>query len=161
MQTPDADASEVLTVWISITDASVEMGCLGVWPRRHRAGIFGHCPTDTGLTITPQSLAPEAFLPLPMRAGSVLLMSRYTPRKALPNLSDNVRWSMDLRYQPTGQVSGRAAFPDFVARSASDPDSALTDHNLWRDLWLDARARLAGEPAPTYHRWSSDAPWCA
>ena len=30
VQTPDADASEVLTVWMPITDATVDMGCLGV-----------------------------------------------------------------------------------------------------------------------------------
>ena len=161
VQTPDADASEVLTVWMPITDATAEMGCLGVWPRRHRGGVLDHCPGDTGLKITSQSLDIDDSVALPMRAGSVLLMTRHTPHHALPNLSDTVRWSMDLRYQPTGQISGRAIFPDFVARSAADPDSALTDHNIWRELWLEARARLAGQPTPDYNRWSADAPWCA
>ena len=161
VQTPDADASEVITVWMPLTDATMEMGCLGVWPRRHRGGVLNHCPNEGGLEIAPELLDESNFLPLPMRAGSILLMTRFTPHKALPNLSDKVRWSMDLRYQPTGQLSGRAAFPDFVARSASDPESVLTDHEPWRELWLSARARLAGEPALSYNRWSSDAPWCA
>ncbi len=161
VQTPDADASEVLTVWIPLTDATAEMGCLGVWPRRHRGGVLNHCPTPGGLEIVPQLLDDNDFLPLPMRAGSILLMTRYTPHKALPNLSDKVRWSMDLRYQPTGKISGRAPFPEFVARTASGPSPALVDHNAWRERWLDARARLAGQPAPIYNRWRSDAPWCA
>ena len=161
VQTPDADASEVITVWIPLTDATAEMGCLGVWPRRHRGGVLSHCPNQGGLQIVPQLLDDNDFLPLPMRAGSVLLMTRLTPHKALPNLSDKVRWSMDLRYQPTGQISGRASFPEFIARTASGPSSALVDHNAWRELWLDARAHLAGQPALIYNRWSSDAPWCA
>ncbi len=161
VQSADADASEVLTVWMPLTDISAEMGCLGVWPRHHRGGILNHCPGNEGLAITPQALDENDFLPLPMRAGSVLLMTRYTPHRALPNLSDRVRWSMDLRYQPTGQINGRADFPDFVARSASNPESALADHNAWRDLWFDARARLAGQPIPSFNRWSADVPWCA
>jgi phytanoyl-CoA hydroxylase len=161
VQTADADASEVLTVWMPITDASEEMGCLGVWPRRHRDGILDHCPGDEGLAITPRSLDLEDLVPVPMRAGSVLLMSRYTPHRALPNHSRKVRWSMDLRYQPSGQVSGRAAFPDFVARSRAHPESRLNNHRLWRDLWLESRDRLSGQPAPAYNRWSADAPWCA
>ena len=161
VQTPDADASEVITVWIPLTDTTAEMGCLGVWPRRHRGGVLNHCPNPGGLQIVPQLLDDNDFLPLPMRAGSVLLMTRFTPHKALPNLSDKVRWSMDLRYQPTGQISGRASFPEFIARTASGPSSALVDHNAWRELWLDARAHLAGQPALIYNRWSSDAPWCA
>jgi ectoine hydroxylase-related dioxygenase (phytanoyl-CoA dioxygenase family) len=161
VQTPDADASEVITVWIPLTDATAEMGCLGVWPRRHPGGVLNHCPNPGGLEIVPQLLDDNDFLPLPMRAGSVLFMTRFTPHKALPNLSDKVRWSMDLRYQPTGQISGRASFPEFVARTASGPSSALVDHNAWRERWLEARARLAGQTALIYNRWSSDAPWCA
>ena len=161
VQTPDADASEVITVWIPLTDATAEMGCLGVWPRRHPGGVLNHCPNPGGLEIVPQLLDDNDFLPLPMRAGSILLMTRFTPHKALPNLSDKVRWSMDLRYQPTGQVSGRASFPEFIARTASGTSSTLVDHNDWRERWLDARAHLAGQPVLIYNRWSSDAPWCA
>ena len=96
-----------------------------------------------------------------MKAGSVLLMTRNTPHHALQNLSKKVRWSMDLRYQPTGQLSGRPMFPDFVARSATEQHSVLTDHNVWRELWLEARAELSGDSALSFNRWKDDAPWGA
>lgn len=158
---PEADASEVLTVWLPITDATAEMGCLGVWPRRHKDGVLGHCGSLEGLRIPEQFLDPNECVSLPMKAGSVLLMTRNTPHHALQNLSKKVRWSMDLRYQPTGQLSGRPMFPDFVARSATEQHSVLTDHNVWRELWLEARADLSGDSALSFNRWKDDAPWCA
>ena len=44
---------------------------------------------------------------------------------SLPNLSENIRWSLDLRYNPIGQPTGRAWFPGFIARSKSKPESEM------------------------------------
>jgi phytanoyl-CoA hydroxylase len=65
-------------------------------------------------------------------------MSRFTPHRSLPNSSDKCRWSLDLRYQPTGQHTGRTGHPDFVVRSRANPDSVLREHATWCDLWTDA-----------------------
>jgi hypothetical protein len=59
--------------------------------------------------------------------------------RALPNLSDGLRWSMDLRYHPTGQATGRPAFPGFVARSGSNPEAELRDPQAWARSWERAR----------------------
>ena len=48
-----------------------------------------------------------APVPVPMRPGSVLLLHRLTEHSSLSNLSDGIRWSFDLRYQPVGQPTGR------------------------------------------------------
>jgi hypothetical protein len=66
-------------------------------------------------------------------------------------VSDDIRWSFDLRYQPIGQPTGRPAFPGFVARSRRYPESELRDWREWRQLWLDARARLAEGEDPTFN----------
>ena len=68
---------------------------------------------------------------------------------------------MDLRYQPPGQPSGRPDVPSFIARSAGDPESVLTDPVAWRRLWSDTRARLAERELPTFDRWDADSPACA
>ena len=47
------------------------------------------------------------------------------PHRSTLNKTDEVRWSMDLRYQ-TGTPSGRPYYPDFAVRSRSNPASVLT-----------------------------------
>ena len=100
-------------------------------------------------------------VPLPMKPGSVLLMHRLTPHCSFSNHSDHVRWSFDLRYNPIGQATGRRAFPGFVARSRSKPETELGDPARWAALWSQARERLAASEVESFNRWNSDAPACA
>ena len=161
--TEDADATEMLTVWVAVTDASAASGCLTIVPGSHRDGIVGHCPAAPSLTI-PDALVPEhAAIPVPLRAGSALILSRHTMHCARANTTDTIRWSFDLRYQPTGQPTGRSCFPGFVARSRANPAGALSDHQAWASLWERARSRmLDSDPATLrFNRWSAEAPWCA
>ena len=73
----------------------------------------------------------EQILAVPLKRGDALFMQKLTCHSSLPNNSADIRWSFDLRYQPTGQPSGRPAFPDFVVRSRHNPDSVLTDYHVW------------------------------
>ena len=57
-----------------------------------------------------------------MKKGDVLFMDRLTMHASLPNVSDEIRWSFDLRYNRTGDATGRSWFPGFVARSRSNPE---------------------------------------
>lgn len=77
------------------------------------------------------------------------------------NHSDNIRWSFDLRYNPIGQATGRSAFPGFVARSRENPQSELHDAATWRQLWVDARHKLATEGMGKFNRWNAENPVCA
>ena len=159
---PEADESEILTVWMPLNDATVRNGCLQVIPGSHRAGVEPHCPTHKGSFIPDRLVPTERARPLPMRAGSILLMTRRTLHASLDNATkDQVRLSLDLRYQPTGQPTGRPFFPGFVARSAARPGSVLRDPEAWAQSWYDARARLADRERPSFNRWSADAPVCA
>jgi phytanoyl-CoA hydroxylase len=159
---PEADEATILTVWLPLNDATIENGCLQVIPRSHRDGLTDHCPTQNGMRIPNRLLALERARPLPMRAGSVLFMTQRTVHSSLDNVTeDEVRLSFDLRYQPTGQPTGRPAFPGFVARSAARPESVLRDPAGWARLWYEARDRLAEREKPTFNRWRSDAPACA
>jgi ectoine hydroxylase-related dioxygenase (phytanoyl-CoA dioxygenase family) len=109
-------------------------------------------------------VATDRALPLPMRPGSVLLMTQRTIHSSLDNVTgDQVRISMDLRYQPIGQASGRPAFAPagFVARSVAHPDRVLNDPKAWAERWLTLRNELAEEDNPTFNRWTSEAAVCA
>lgn len=156
---PEADETEMLTVWLPLHDATVENGCLQLIPRSHLAGLLTHCRSD-GVRI-PDALLPGEPQPVPVRAGSVLLMQRRTVHSSLENRSEGVRWSFDLRYQPIGQPTGRPWFPSFVVRSRREPESEVHDWRVWADLWRATRTRLASTPPEgKFNRWTGQEAVC-
>lgn len=159
--TPDADQTEMLTVWFPLWDVTVENGCLMVWPQSQRHGLLDHCPAYDGLTI-PGKLVHGEPKSMPMKRGDALFMHRLTMHASHSNFSDSVRWSFDLRYNPVGQPTGRGHFPGFVARSRENSHSELHDPAEWARLWHNTRYQLARKTAePSFNRWSADSPLCA
>ena len=156
----EADESAMLTVWVPITDASEENGCLVVAPGSHRRGMSLHCEVPSGVHEIPDSFIGQDRRSLPMKAGDVLFMNKLTMHSSLPNVSDGIRWSFDLRYNPVGEATGRPWFPGFVARSRSKPDSELRDGEVWAENWRQARGRLADGETLRFQRWDSDDPLC-
>jgi phytanoyl-CoA hydroxylase len=165
---PEADDSDILTCWVAITDADESNGCLQVFPRSDRGRFLEHCPGDSAamqgpgqVGIPPRLLPSGGPKPLPMRAGSALFFNRRLVHGSCDNTTSNrVRISLDLRYQPTAQPTGRPMFPSFVARSKTDPASELRDPAKWRQMWYDARDRLAEGGTPLFNRWSAGSPTC-
>ena len=161
---PEADETKQLTVWIAIREANEETGCLVSAPGSHRHGPTVHCP---GELLASEPHVPTALMdewtptPLPVQRGGIILFHKFNIHCSLPNRSDKLRWSVDLRYHPIGQASGRPAFPGFVARSRNHPESELRDPIAWARLWEQARARIV---SGQYHgpifaeaRWSDSA----
>jgi len=156
----EADHTQMVTVWIAITDATVENGCLQVQPQTADQDILPHCPgTQTG--IPDGHINAADALPLPVEAGGAVLFHPLTPHASLSNVTDGFRWSFDLRFNATGQPTGRSHFPDFIARSRAAPARELRDWETCKAQWETARAQLAQAPHIEIHRWSSDAPYCA
>lgn len=158
---PEADDSEILTVWLPITDSTVENGCLCVVPGSHRGGLADHCANSQKGIHLPEKYLPGEPVPVPMKKGSILVMTRKTMHSSLPNDSDGIRWSFDLRYNPTGQPTGRPLLPGFVARSRANPASEMTDAAQYATMWEETRERLAGIENPTYNRWETSVAACA
>lgn len=154
-----ADETEMVTVWLAITDATVENGCLQVKPGMSDE-MLPHCAlVQTG--IRERYLPRQDAVPCPVKAGGAVIFHPLTPHSSLSNHSDGYRWSFDLRYHVTGQSSGRDHFPSFVARSRADPESELTDWRVWRQMWEQARHTAAHSPHINQHRWPVDGPTCA
>lgn len=163
---------DILTVWVAVTDATVENGCLFCVPgshlnpddsRRPDFGLKTHCPGRkfVGDIYIPEELIPEASRrPLEARAGDIVLLHRRTAHGAGPNRSERIRWSFDLRYQPADTPTGRECFPSFPL-SETGKEGA----RKYRRQWLDARdAIIRGEIRPVFNtRWSKyhSAPLCA
>jgi phytanoyl-CoA hydroxylase len=139
----DADASHVLTAWTPLTDSTIENGTIVVFPGSHTRGLLPHCPGALGNAI-PDALLGCEPVNLEMKAGSVLFFHRRTIHGSLENRSSSdVRVSLDLRYQPADEPTGRPLYPSFVVRSTLAPEK-VPSHGQWADTWLETRARLAG-----------------
>ncbi|HSF84383.1 MAG TPA: phytanoyl-CoA dioxygenase family protein [Acidimicrobiia bacterium] len=169
----EAADTELLTIWVAMTDVTEEMGCLVAIPGSHRSrGLTLHCP---GRLNTAENYIPQALLDrhgtepvtLPCTQGSLILLTRFTEHGALLNTSDRLRWSFDLRYQPSGQPTGRPAFPSFVLRSRSDPSHEVHDPAVYARRWEETRQRvLSGAHEGSLYeqnRWlaNRDHPVCA
>ena len=155
---PEADETTFVTVWLAITDATVENGCLKVAADRYDE-MMPHCPKVQTALADPY--VPETFVPVPVKAGGAVIFHPMTPHASLANESDGYRWSFDLRYSVTGQPTGRSHFPEFVARSRSNPASELKDWRAWKDMWEETRSRMASSPHIAQHRWDGSSPHCA
>lgn len=158
---PEADETQMLTVWFPLMDVNIENGCLCVWPGSHKRGLVDHCPTNLGLSV-PGKLLDGKAAPMIMKKGDALLMHKQTIHASYSNNSDSIRWSFDLRYNPIGQPTGRPAFPGFVARSRKYPETILRKPADWEQLWRDTRNHMAAvQDSSNFNRWTKDNPVCA
>lgn len=149
----EADPYFILTVWLPLSSSTEENGCLEIIPRTHGRGLWQHhSKKGVGTTIIDGQMPTEEIAVLPMEKGDVLLMHKEIPHRSKGNHSQVIRWSMDLRYQATGTPTGRPFHPDFVVRSAADPDSVLKDYDEWCRLWIEG---LAQKPTRSAHRWQA------
>ena len=155
---PEADDTKMVTVWLAITDATIENGCLQVAAGKYDE-MLPHCPKTQTAIADPY--IPTDTKPLPVKAGGAVIFHPLTPHSSLTNTSDGYRWSFDLRYNITGQPTGRGHFPEFVARSRSTPDSELRDWETWKKMWEDCRREVTHSKHIPQHRWDSSSPSCA
>jgi len=141
---PDANANPVITVWVPLVDSTHENGCLQILPRTQRTQLLSfHNESVTGTAyletdtshITKLRRQPVA---LPLNAGGAILFNDRCLHMSTPNQSDHIRWSVDLRYQPTDQDPMPGYGAGFLARSRAHPERVAT-----LDDWLAKRAERA------------------
>jgi len=138
----DSEASEIITFWLPLVNATAETGCMEVMPEVSKMGYLKH-RSEGGTTIVPEQLPHVQPILAECRKGSIVIMNKYTPHRGTTNTSDIVRWSLDLRYHKLGAQSGRSIHPSFAVRSTKQPELVLSDANEWRNLWQEARNRKA------------------
>lgn len=156
----EADHTDFITVWLAITDATIENGCLQVASGNYQE-LIPHCSKTTQVGIAERFLSRGVPTPVPVKAGGAVIFHPLTPHGSLINKSDGYRWSFDLRYNVTGQPTGRSHFPEFIARSRSDPQRELHDWRAWKHMWEETRCNLSSRPHIPQHRWDSEGSYCA
>ncbi|QJD84593.1 phytanoyl-CoA dioxygenase family protein [Cohnella herbarum] len=139
---PDANSNPVITVWIPLVDANEINGCLHIKPKTHRKRLLewhSEQLTGTGYTaLREDQLGKTKTVVLPVPEGSAILFNDRALHMSTPNLSDEVRWSVDLRYQPTDQDPMPNHGAGFLARSYKYPEKVATLED-----WLAERPERA------------------
>lgn len=156
---PYCDNDLVVTMWLPLVDATEANGCLFVMPNSHRSPVVRHIKSKTGnyLQIDPSEFPRTGKrVACPVRKGGVLLMTNRTAHASFKNTTEQVRWSMDLRYQnaalPTNaeitRLPGEAVFDeghdvpvacyppeaDFLVRSTKRPEEVVTDPRRFSEI---------------------------
>jgi phytanoyl-CoA hydroxylase len=88
-----------LTVWLALTDATLENGCIWVQPQSHKQGLLKHTSTDVGLQCY---FGDDPGIPVPLRKGSLVAFQSMMVHRSTPNLSDHIRKAFIIQYSPVG-----------------------------------------------------------
>ena len=136
---PEADNTLVVTTWIPLVDATEENGTLQVYPGLHRGEIRRHVRCPYGWMIAPELMPAGEPTTIPVKKGGLILIHCRTPHGSVPNLSNEVRWSLDLRWHDARKPGGRPQ-PGIRVRSRAHPEKVTRDHQAWIDAWESAKA---------------------
>ena len=75
--------------------------------------------------------------------GSLLLLNNLVPHRSLPNFSNGVRWSLDLRWQRGGEPNGfHGLKASKLMRSAGDPLEESSTRMEWGE-WANEDRTIA------------------
>ena len=158
--------TELVTCWIPFTKTRVENGCMLAVKESHKLGLVNH---DTGSKGQVEIKGKEKIddlktIALEANVGDIILLSRYLIHCSLPNKSKNFRISMDLRFNKTGQHSGRDPLPSFVVKSKNRKNIKVNNYKQWIAMWEEAKNKCIPRkwtfkyPLPTFKNSKRDLP---
>ena len=158
--------TELVTCWIPFTKTRIENGCMLAVKESHKLGLVNH---DTGSKGQVEIKGKEKIddlktIALEANVGDIILLSRYLIHCSLPNKSKNFRISMDLRFNKTGQHSGRDPLPSFVVKSKNRKNIKVNNYKQWIAMWEEAKNKCIPRkwtykyPLPTFKNSKSDLP---
>lgn len=110
------EPQQYLTCWVPLVDVDETNGCPWIAPGLHLLGTLEHWTTPIGLKCL-EDVANA--VPVPARAGDVVVFSSLAPHRTGPNLrADTVRKTYILQYAPDGAMALRDGQPP---QSQRDP----------------------------------------
>jgi len=132
----DAENVHVLSMWMPLQRTTEFNSCLQVAPGFFtdslREGEVDEVSDFLGLTKEDTKLLKG--ISIEMEPGDVLCFTQLMPHRALPNHSDAVRWSMDVRYEATPTATESGKIVGFIANSEENP-SSVESYDQWLVKW--------------------------
>ncbi|XP_006814546.1 uncharacterized protein LOC100368117 [Saccoglossus kowalevskii] len=140
----DSNALNVLqpTAWIPLLDATELNGCMKVARGGHKSGILGKhiaCAGDTWYVyMTEEEMVKtlgvnmkEDIVTCEVPYGGVLFINNMIPHVSLENYSNDIRWSLDLRWQRPDLPNGFYGLKDNVLMRTSDNPNMEIDFDTF------------------------------
>ena len=95
-----------------------------------------------------------------MKAGSVLFLHQLVPHRSLENFSDDVRWSVDLRFQnPKDEAGFHTGLVDPIIMRKSEDSSYIPNWEEWFKGYEDQHTRFRGTGKKDAFDSSVDGSW--
>ena len=101
-----------------------------------RSQVVSTDVADTVESMLPNLLriftASDKVVTCEMKAGSVLFLHQLVPHRSLENYSDDVRWSVDLRFQnPNDEAGFHTGLIEPIIMRKSEDSNYQPDWDLW------------------------------
>ena len=142
--TEDSRATRMVNCWMPLLDVTADMGAIQFVRGSHNWGILD----GGGSYIGGEHYSDDDIATCPIGLGGALLFQKETAHRSVPNSTDKVRWSIDIRFSDLTAPSGRN-LPGFVARSKANPEKIATDYYRdWASLFEDESISEAHRPRP-------------
>ena len=141
-----SEESQILTVWIPMVDVDERNGCLQVIPGSHKQGLRPPRRDENGRLVPVEDVESWGEVQsVCMKVGDVLVFGNLTFHRSLENTSEDIRWSVDLRYSPTDSPLEwfHKKWPGFIARSQQQPET-VESWEMWKVKRTSSEANLNG-----------------
>lgn len=149
---PECDEHLIVTIWTALTESTEANGCLEVVPRAHTSGIRTHVNVRGRTYLDmPEYVGGVESVLIPAKPGDVIVMTNLTPHRSGPNLSEDIRWSVDFRYHHVDTPSGYPREAGFLVRSKARPHDVV---DTFEAFDVVRTSHVSGKAA-RWSRWST------
>jgi phytanoyl-CoA hydroxylase len=114
---------QYITCWIALTDATEANGCPWVLPGLHRFGTLAHRTSALGFVCIEDQ--PAEAIPVPARAGTIVVMSSLLPHATGANTTSEVRKSFIAQFVAEGACAMRRDDQGQIVRSPCNAEWQL------------------------------------
>ncbi|MBV7334863.1 phytanoyl-CoA dioxygenase family protein [Chloroflexi bacterium TSY] len=130
-------------VWIPLSDATIENGCLWIVPESHKSGIiyerYEHNEPDVDSMTIARGFDDSGAIPIEMNAGSVLFFSGYLLHSSKKNHSNRYRPALTMHYcSSTTWLTwgGQRNYRGVIPIRGEDPyaEEGYTDSKPWAKI---------------------------
>ncbi|NUN92716.1 MAG: phytanoyl-CoA dioxygenase family protein [Verrucomicrobiae bacterium] len=125
----------MVNAWTPLVPARVANGCMQFIPGTHALGVVPHTKRRHYLEIADEVLRPRLSqaVDIELDPGDVVLFHNLLFHQGKPNRTQQIRWSLDWRYQDATQPTLRKE-SGHPARSRRDPERAVQNAEQWARL---------------------------
>ena len=105
---------DALVAWVPLVPVDARSNALEVAPGSHRLGLLPTVPHPFGTSVSDPRIADDAFVPIDVKPGDVVVFSMLLVHRTAPAGQPGVRWAVSYRYNNLDE-------PSFIARDFPNP----------------------------------------